>query len=96
VKDGLTEDRHIDLVLYLNNDVFLPLWGVDQVGDREGDVSSVVLLVLFKDNVAPGFVEISGCHVEVVFGYQKAVRNVDQRTYSVGCEKVQFLPDDSN
>jgi hypothetical protein len=66
VKDGLTEDRHVDLGGNLDEDVFLPLWGVDQVADGEGDVGCVVFFVLFKDNVAPGLVEISACHVGAV------------------------------
>ena len=66
MKDGLTKDRHVDLGGNLDEDVSLPRWGVDQVADGEGDVSRVVFFVLFKDNVAPGLVEISACHVGAV------------------------------
>lgn len=66
MKDCLTEDRHVDLVGDLDDDVLLPLWGVDQVADGEGDVGCVVLFVLFEDRVAPGLVEISACHVGAV------------------------------
>lgn len=58
MKNGLTEDRHVDLDGNLDEDVLLPLYRVDQVADMEGDVSGVVFVVLFEDNVAPGLVEI--------------------------------------
>lgn len=59
----MTENGHVDLGGNLNKYIFFPLFGIDQVGDGEEDVSCVVCFVLFKDNVAPGLVEVSGCHV---------------------------------
>ena len=62
VEDGSTEDRYVDLGGNLDEDVLLPLLGVDQVADGEGDVGRVVCYVLVEDDVAPGLVEISACH----------------------------------
>jgi len=53
---------YVDLGGDLDEDVLLPLLGVDQVADGEGDVGRVVCYVLVEDDVAPGLVEISACH----------------------------------
>jgi len=66
VQDGLTEERHVDLGGDLDEDVCLPLRGVDQVADGEGNVGRVVFFVLLKDHVAPGLVEISAGHFGAV------------------------------
>jgi hypothetical protein len=63
VKYGLAEDANVDLGGDLDEDVLFTLWRVDQVADVEGDVSGVVCFVLFEDHIAPGLVEVSGCHV---------------------------------
>lgn len=61
----MTKDWHVNLVGDLNEDICFPLVAVDHVADWKGDVSCVVGFVLFKDNVAPGLVEVSGCHAGV-------------------------------
>lgn len=65
MKEGLTENGDVDLGGNLDKYILLPLCGINQVRDREGNVSCVIFFVLFKDNVAPGLVEISGCHTGV-------------------------------
>ena len=65
-QNGLTEDRYVDLGRNFDENIFLPLFGLDQVADRKGDVGRVVLFVLFEDDVPPSLVEISACHIGVV------------------------------
>lgn len=49
---------------------FFPFWGVNQIAYWEEDVTRMVGSVLSKDNVAPGLIEISTCHVGAVEGLE--------------------------
>lgn len=65
VEESLTKDGDANLVWDINDDVCFPLVAVDRVVDWKGDVSCVIGFVLFKDDVAPGFVEVPVCHAGV-------------------------------
>jgi hypothetical protein len=65
VEESLTKDGDVNLVWDINDDICLPLVAVYQVVDWKGDVSCVIGFVLLKDDVAPGLVEVSGCHTGV-------------------------------